>query len=124
VGARRSQSRSRTKTSRRRPTAEPDVDVTRAHVVAAFAVVVAACGRPAGVPVTGPSGSAPLAFVGVNVVAMTADAENDRQDQTVLVQDGRIKAIGARGSVDVPAGALEIDGRRQVPQPLAPRHFR
>jgi hypothetical protein len=24
----------------------------------------------------------------------------------------------------VPAGALEIDGRRQVPQPLAPRHFR
>jgi hypothetical protein len=24
----------------------------------------------------------------------------------------------------VPAGALEIDGHRQVPQPLAPRHFR
>jgi imidazolonepropionase-like amidohydrolase len=59
----------------------------------------------------------------VNVVAMTADAENDRQDQTVLVQDGRIKAIGARGSVAVPAGALEIDGAGKYLMPgLADMH--
>ncbi len=50
-----------------------------------------------------------VAFVGVNVVPM--DAERVLADQTVVVRDGRIVALGARGSIVVPRGASRVDGR-------------
>ena len=49
------------------------------------------------------------AFVDVNVVPM--DTERVLTNQTVLVQDGRIIALGPMGRVPVPSGALRIDGR-------------
>lgn len=53
--------------------------------------------------------SAVVAFVGVHVVPMTGEA-NVLPDRTVLVRDGRIAAIGPRGEVEIPEGALAIDG--------------
>jgi hypothetical protein len=50
--------------------------------------------------------SAPTAFVAVNVVPM--DSERVLANQTVLVEDGRIVAIGR--AVKIPAGARIIDG--------------
>ena len=54
-----------------------------------------------------PPGAAQVtAFVGVNVVPM--DREQVIRNQTVLVENGRIGAVGS--SVEVPAGAHIIDG--------------
>jgi imidazolonepropionase-like amidohydrolase len=50
-----------------------------------------------------------VAFVGVNVVPM--DADRVLADQTVVVRDGRIAALGDRGAVVVPRGATRVDGR-------------
>lgn len=52
---------------------------------------------------------APIAFVGVNVVPM--DAERMVENQTVVVVDGRIAAIGPVDGTPVPAGATVIEGR-------------
>ena len=49
----------------------------------------------------------PVAFVNVNVVPM--DRERALRTQTVLVEDGVIRAIGRR--ILIPAGARVIDGR-------------
>jgi hypothetical protein len=56
-------------------------------------------GTPAGV----------TAFVDVNVVPM--DTERVLANQTVLVEGGRITALGPASQVKVPAGAIRIDGR-------------
>jgi len=68
-------------------------------------VVAVACARavPPGV------GEQPLALVGVHVLAM----EGDRilPDQTVVVRDGRIEALGPRGAVDVPWNATRVEGQ-------------
>lgn len=62
-----------------------------------------------------------LAFVNVNVVPM--DSERVVQNQTVIVRDGRIAAIGAAKRVRVPQGAVKIDGRGQYLMPgLADMH--
>jgi imidazolonepropionase-like amidohydrolase len=53
------------------------------------------------------------AFENVNVLPMTAvrgEAGALLAAQTVLVDDGRIVAMGPAGSVEVPGGALRIDG--------------
>ena len=50
-----------------------------------------------------------VAFEGVAVVPM--DRERVLADQTVLVRDGRIVAVGPRARVAVPAGATRVDGR-------------
>ncbi|MGH9362592.1 MAG: amidohydrolase family protein, partial [Thermoanaerobaculia bacterium] len=49
-----------------------------------------------------------LAFVGVHVVTMAS--EEVLRDQTVVVERGRIAAIGPRDEVAVPAGARRIEG--------------
>lgn len=55
-------------------------------------------------------GGAPAtAFVGVTVMPM-ADPATVLRDQTVVVADGRIAALGPRASTRVPAGATRIDG--------------
>ncbi|HUH14158.1 MAG TPA: amidohydrolase family protein [Longimicrobiales bacterium] len=62
-----------------------------------------------------------VVFEGVNVVPL--DHEGVLADQTVVVRDGRIAAVGATGSVEVPAGARRIDGRGRWLMPgLAEMH--
>jgi imidazolonepropionase-like amidohydrolase len=62
------------------------------------------------------------AFVNVNVVPM--DRERVLADQTVLVEGGRITALGPSGKVQVPAGAVRIDGRSKYLMPgLANMHY-
>jgi len=61
------------------------------------------------------------AFTNVNVIPMTSDRV--LADQTVVVQDGRITAVGAAASTQVPAGAARIDGRGKYLLPgLAEMH--
>jgi hypothetical protein len=70
-------------------------------------------GRP---PATyaGPTGqvedvSGPVAFVDVSVITM--DSEETLPRHTVLVEDGKITAIGPSRSIHVPAGIHRVDGR-------------
>ncbi len=62
-----------------------------------------------------------LAFVNVNLVPM--DSDRVVQNQTIIVRDGRIAAIGAAKRVRVPQGAVKIDGRGRYLMPgLADMH--
>ncbi len=63
------------------------------------------------------AGSSPLhaqnshvAFVGVNVIPMDR-ANAVLRDQTVIVRDGRIAAVGPAASTTVPTGATRVDAR-------------
>lgn len=61
------------------------------------------------------------AFVGVTVLPM--DSERRLDDHTVVVQDGRIVAIGPRASTPVPEGARTLDGAGRFLMPgLADMH--
>jgi len=51
----------------------------------------------------------PVAFVDVTVVTMTSEVELPHH--TVIVRDGRIAAVGPADELEVPAGAMRIDGR-------------
>lgn len=63
----------------------------------------------------------PLAVEHVTLVPMTSGTPV--ADQTLVVRDGRIVALGAAGSVEVPEGALRIDGRGKFLMPgLADMH--
>ena len=74
-----------------------------------------------------------LAFVGVNVAPM--DRNRILNNQTVIVQDGRIAHVGPAGSTRVPDGALRLEGRGKylmpglgemhghIPSTLEPREF-
>jgi imidazolonepropionase-like amidohydrolase len=62
-----------------------------------------------------------VAFVSVNVVPM--DRNRVLNNQTVLVRDGRIAAVGPAGSTVVPDGALQVEGRdKYLMQGLAEMH--
>jgi imidazolonepropionase-like amidohydrolase len=66
-------------------------------------------------------GQTATAFVDVSVIPM--DSERILTGQTVLVQNGRITALGPMGQVQLPAGAMRIDGRGKVLIPgLADMH--
>jgi imidazolonepropionase-like amidohydrolase len=54
------------------------------------------------------NGKAPLALTHATVVDVRTGAL--RPDQTVVVMDGRIAAVGAGGDVKVPQGAKRVDG--------------
>jgi len=56
-----------------------------------------------------------FAFTNVNVIPM--DRDRVLQDQTVVVADGRITAMGGASSVTVPANATRIDGRGKFLMP-------
>jgi imidazolonepropionase-like amidohydrolase len=63
----------------------------------------------------------PVVFVDVAVVAM--DREGVAEHQTVVVQEGRIKAVGPSASIRVPKGSVQIDGRGKFLMPgLADMH--
>jgi imidazolonepropionase-like amidohydrolase len=51
----------------------------------------------------------PVAFVNVNVVPM--DRDRVLTDQTVIVENGKITAVGPAARTTVPANALRVDGR-------------
>jgi imidazolonepropionase-like amidohydrolase len=62
-----------------------------------------------------------VAFVNVNVVPM--DRDRVLAGQTVVVQDGRITAVGPAATTSVPAGAIRVDGQRKYLMPgLAEMH--
>jgi imidazolonepropionase-like amidohydrolase len=74
--------------------------------------------REAGVQ---PAATGGLAFVDVSVIPM--DRERVLAGQTVVVQDGRIVAMGPAGSVRVPDGATRVEGRGRYLMPgLAEMH--
>jgi imidazolonepropionase-like amidohydrolase len=76
------------------------------RIVAAvvFAVAALLCGAaPA------PANDPPLAIIGVTVIPMTGTGVV-LKDQTVIVRDGRIAAIGPRARTKAPAGTRRIDG--------------
>lgn len=61
------------------------------------------------------------AFVGVNVIPM--DSERVIADQVVLVENGRITAMGPTAATTIPAGTFTVDGRGKYLMPgLAEMH--
>jgi imidazolonepropionase-like amidohydrolase len=52
-----------------------------------------------------------LAFVGAEVVTLADAHEAILHDQTVLIRDGRIAAVGPRASTKIAAGVEQIDAR-------------
>ena len=85
------------------------------RVALALAAVLLACGRSTGNdPVVIPhdplatTAATPLAIVGVRVIPMTTNTVLD--NQTVLVRDGVITAVGPAPTIEVPAGSTVIDG--------------
>ncbi len=74
-----------------------------ASTLGALAVWLLACGG---------DGDHGLALVGVRVVPMTGTGV--LEDQTVLVQEGRIRALGPRDRIRIPLRSQRIDARGQV----------
>lgn len=82
---------------------------TKVSMLGAVAVSVACCADPvAPEPDLSPIPEEVLAFVNVHVIPMDSDRILD--DQTVIVEDGRIAALGPAEGVQVPAGARRIEG--------------
>lgn len=85
-------------------------------------VIVSACASGGFTAEAGPAGAPMVAFVGVNVVPMTPGA-SVVPNQTVLVREGRIAAVGPTNEVQVPSGALRIDAAGEYLMPgLADMH--
>lgn len=91
-------------------------------LVAALTLLWAGCTQAQpGPPASQAGNSGAIAFVGVNVVPM--DEERIVEGQTVIVQDGRIAAIGPSASTQVPAGAVRVSGEGKYLMPgLAEMH--
>jgi imidazolonepropionase-like amidohydrolase len=80
------------------------------------------CASSGGLQVQAPSTTPATAFVGVSVVGMTRSAES-MSNQTVVVRDGQIEAVGPRGEIAVPPDAVRIDGSGKYLMPgLADMH--
>jgi imidazolonepropionase-like amidohydrolase len=79
------------------------------------------CAHAPPVAASGDASNSATAFVDVTVVPM--DTERLVPGQTVLIQDGRITALGPTESTPVPPGARRIDGRGRYLMPgLADMH--
>jgi imidazolonepropionase-like amidohydrolase len=65
--------------------------------------------RPARTPAASPPPVRPLVFLDVTVIDVRRGRR--RPGRTVLVAGGRIAAVGDRGAVSIPAGAVRVDGR-------------
>ncbi|MFT4538936.1 MAG: imidazolonepropionase-like amidohydrolase [Planctomycetota bacterium] len=79
-----------------------------------LALAVAACASPAESPAAVGSSAAAKAFVGARLLPISGPAIDDA---VLVVRDGKIEAIGARGSVTIPADADRINasGRTIMP---------
>ena len=62
-----------------------------------------------------PASNLVVAFANVNVIPM--DSERVLEDQTVIVNDGKIELIGSSDRIEVPGGALIVDGRGKYLMP-------
>jgi imidazolonepropionase-like amidohydrolase len=71
-------------------------------------IALAAWALAAALPAAAPAQES-VAFVDVTVVPMTSEGELPHH--TVVVSDGRIAAVGPADEVEVPAGAIRIEGR-------------
>src|SRR5262245_36948767 len=78
-------------------------------VVTGTALASSAFGRPISAVAQRPASIEPLAIVGVSTIDATHSPAR-RNDQTILIEDGRIAAIGPRASVTVPRNARRVDG--------------
>ena len=67
--------------------------------------LVCACASVSSTP-----GSDAIAIVGVTVIDPSSSAPAT-PDQTILISDGVIRAVGPLASVDIPAGTRRVDGR-------------
>ena len=68
-----------------------------------------------------PAPDPPVAFVGVSVIPMTS--ETVVADQTVIVRGGTIDEIGPRSEIEIPPGAVVVDGSERYLMPgLADLH--
>jgi len=76
--------------------------IARRPALSAFIALAALAALPAGLS------AQTTVFDGVHVIPM--DRERVLENQTVVVQDGRIAAMGTRGTVAVPAGAVRVPG--------------
>ena len=74
-----------------------------------WAAFVCGCVACAAASSEKPKGSSPLAIEHISVIPM--DADRVLADMTVVIEDGRVRAIGRAGDVEVPAAATRIDGR-------------
>ncbi|HEY3885636.1 MAG TPA: hypothetical protein VGL62_10540, partial [Vicinamibacterales bacterium] len=83
------------------------VSFRSASAAAASLLVVTACGRPARSFVTVDSHA--LAFTHVRVIDGTGAPAKD--DQTVVVRDGKIESVGNTAVLGAPSDARAIDGR-------------
>ncbi len=93
----------------------------RTSQVASLALMLVACSALAGTAAAQAPERGSFAFTNVNVVPM--DSERVLEDQNVVVEDGRITALGAAAETSVPSGATEIDGQGKYLMPgLAEMH--
>ena len=67
--------------------------------------LVCACASVSSTP-----GSDAIAIVGVTVIDPSS-SEPATPDQTILISDGVIRAVGPPSSIDIPAGTRRVDGR-------------
>lgn len=89
--------------------------MTLSHPFRRLAALIALATAPLGAQ------STPIAFTNVTVLPM--DGDRRLAEQTVIVQDGRITAVGPSARTSVPAGATRIDGRGKFLMPgLAEMH--
>ncbi|MEM6455889.1 MAG: amidohydrolase family protein [Acidobacteriota bacterium] len=87
------------------------------NVALAFALLVALfiVLPPPAPPAPAPPPDGALAIVGATVVDVVAGALRD--DQTVIVEAGRIAQVGPRATTAVPGGAVTLDGRGRFVMP-------
>ena len=100
-------------------TAERHVRPRRAWValIAALAMASLALTRGSSLP------QAPGVYAFTNVAVLAMDGERLAADQTVIVRGDRIENVGSSTTVNVPGGAVRIDGRGKYLMPgLAEMH--
>jgi imidazolonepropionase-like amidohydrolase len=82
------------------------------HFLAIYVLVSCSSAPP---PTAAIQDQQPLAFVHVNVIPMTQSGLIE--DQTVVIERGKITRIGPSASIRLPRNALQIDGREKYLMP-------
>ena len=86
-----------------------------ASQVTRLATAFIACTALAGAAMAQAPDQGSFAFTNVNVIPM--DTERVLEDQTVVVEDGRITTLGPAAATSVPPGATRIDGQGKYLMP-------
>jgi hypothetical protein len=74
-------------------------------------------GVPLGISVTADRPQGQVALVGARIVTMAGDDGGIIEDGVILIDGNRIRAVGRRGEVAIPAGAQQVDvaGKTIIP---------